>query len=106
MNRSKILSTAIAMLGVFVIGCQGQEAAPKETEQASVSSNKPTETPTAPEAVAKTSVAKPGMDMAEVKKLKGVPKETKHEHGPAGAELDIWVYDDETITFTNGKIAE
>lgn len=106
MHRSKILSLALLMLAVGLIGCQGQEPEQASAEQPSVAAEKPS-TPTASsEPSASSSVIKPGMDMAEVKKLKGVPKETKHEHGAGGAELDIWIYEDQTVTFSNGKIAE
>ncbi|NUL82063.1 MAG: hypothetical protein HUU60_04975 [Armatimonadetes bacterium] len=49
---------------------------------------------------------KAGMDMAEVKKLRGAPKEAKHEHGPGGAEIDIWVYEDREVRFEGGKVVD
>lgn len=44
--------------------------------------------------------------MAEEKKIKGAPKDTPHEHGEGGAEIDIWKYDDGDVRFNNGKVTE
>jgi len=46
------------------------------------------------------------MEMADVKKALGAPRETKHEHGSGGAEVDIWTYEDRTVTFENGKVSK
>lgn len=106
MHRSKILSLALLVLAVGLVGCQGQETEQATNGQPSVAAEKPSTPVASSESSSSSSALKPGMDMAEVKKLKGVPKETKHEHGAGGAELDIWIYEDQTVTFTNGKIAE
>lgn len=48
----------------------------------------------------------PGMSMADVKKIKGAPKDTKHDHGPDNSELDFWIYDDVTVQFKDGKVVK
>lgn len=45
-----------------------------------------------------------GMEMADVKKIKGAPDDTRHEHGDEGAEIDIWVYGSEEVRFVDGKV--
>lgn len=106
MQRSMTLGLAFLVLGALNVGCQGQEGVQSSNEPSANSSQKLTEPAASPEASADSSQVKPGMDMTEVKKLKGVPKETKHEHGAGDAEIDIWIYEDQTVTFTNGKVSE
>lgn len=47
----------------------------------------------------------PGMNMADVKKIKGAPDDTAHEHGEGGSEVDIWKYKDGDVKFVDGKVS-
>lgn len=49
---------------------------------------------------------KVGMDVAEVKRIKGAPDESRHEHGPAGEEIDVWIWKDVSATISDGKVIE
>jgi hypothetical protein len=95
---------------ICVAGCQSPESAPESPAKAEVSTTPketaPENAPTEPVASETKAVVAAGMDMAEVKKLKGAPKDTKHEHGPNGSEVDLWIYDDETVRFQDGKVSQ
>lgn len=106
MPRSMILSLVLLLMGTLTIGCQVKGGESGDKPQSNVSPEKSTAPSPSEEAGAEAGTIKPGMDMAEVKKLKGVPKETKHEHGSGGSEIDIWVYEGQTVTFTDGKVSE
>lgn len=96
------------MLAVLVLGgCQGaaEDSSSTSTNPPSTTTSEPAKPTDAamPTADAKITV---GMSMADVKKIKGAPNETKHEHGAAGEEVDLWIYPDQTVRFSNGKVAE
>lgn len=92
----------LLLSGILIAGCNSKPAA-----EAPAPSSNPTTTESAPasgtETVAEITT---GMTMADVKKIKGAPTDTKHDHGPNGSELDFWVYDDITIKFQDGKVVE
>lgn len=93
------------LFAVLVLaGCQGaaEESSTTPSSTATSEPAKPTDVAT-PTADAKITV---GMSMADVKKIKGAPNETKHAHGAAGEEIDHWIYSDQTVRFSNGKVAE
>lgn len=100
--RMKALPLLFAVL--VLAGCQGAAEESSTTPPSTTTSEpaKPTDAAT-PTADAKIT---PGMSMADVKKIKGAPNETKHEHGAAGEEVDLWIYSDQTVRFSNGKVAE
>jgi hypothetical protein len=101
----KFAPLALVIFGFLIAGCQPE--AP--TEPAKAESAAPTTAasadPAEPKKEAEATV-KPGMSMADVKKILGAPNETKHEHGPAGSELDFWVYATRTVKFQDGKDVE
>jgi len=87
---------------VLISGCQSEPASQDaEPKSGTTTANKTSE----PTGQADSEI-KQGMEMAAVKKLKGAPKDTKHEHGANGAEIDFWIYDDLTVKFENGKVIE
>ena len=95
-----------SVLCLFAIaGCQSEPPAPVEGKDSTSKSSAASGSQGEATAVAIAKI-RPGMDMSEVKKLKGTPKDTKHEHGAQGAEIDLWIYDDETVKFQDGKVVE
>jgi hypothetical protein len=86
------------------VGCQSSDSVPESTtkQEATTSTSASSEQPKG-DSPAKVTA---GMGMADVKKLKGAPKDTKHEHGPNGSEIDIWIFDDETVRFQDGKVVQ
>lgn len=100
---SKLRITHLVLLGgVLVAGCQLEsptQSSTPEKESVAPSSPAASRNDAEPE-------VKPGMSMADVKKIKGTPKETRHDHGPNDSELDFWVYDDQTVKFQDGKVVE
>lgn len=96
------IAPLLLLAGVLIAGCQSetttQTAAPNNEASADSNTAKPSGD-TAAE-------IKTGMSMADVKKIKGAPKDTKHDHGPNDSELDFWVYDDHTVKFQDGKVVE
>jgi hypothetical protein len=96
------------LLGLLAVGCQSSAPTTEATTQQSSTAKESTQPAQANgESAAETSEAvKPGMSMAEVKKIKGAPKDTRHDHGPNNSELDFWVYDDQTVKFQDGKVVE
>jgi hypothetical protein len=94
-----------AVFFVFgLVGCQNSDSVPEttSTQEAATPTSAPSEQPKG-DPSAKVAV---GMGMADVKKLKGAPRDTKHEHGPNGSEIDIWIFDDETVRFQDGKVVK
>ncbi len=102
----------------MVAGCQSEapatenapEPAPVTTET-SATTEAPAAATEAPTTDAEATPASGeavtvGMTMADVKKAKGTPKDTRHEHGPSGSEIDFWVYEDQTVKFQDGKVVE
>lgn len=96
------LAPFILVTGLLISGCQSepatQDAAPK-SEATSTGSSVESASDAASE-------IKVGMSMVDVKKIKGAPKDTKHDHGPNDSELDFWVYEDQTVKFQDGKVVE
>jgi hypothetical protein len=84
-----------------LFGCQSSEveseasAPTNASEQAAAPSGEK-------EAASSDDAITAGMEMADVKKIKGAPNSTAHEHGAGGAEIDIWKYDDGEVRFVNG----
>lgn len=97
--KMKILYLLPLLAMVCLCGCQAAEEEPSTggSESATSKASESTDTSTAIEA---------GMEMADVKKIKGAPDHTRHEHGDEGAEIDIWVYGSEEIRFVDGKVEE
>jgi PBP1b-binding outer membrane lipoprotein LpoB len=93
--------SVLLLAGFVLVGCQSE--APTTEPAPKTSTSETTKTEPTVETAAKV---EPGMSMADVKKILGAPKETKHEHGSGGAELDFWVYADQTVKFDGGKVVE
>jgi PBP1b-binding outer membrane lipoprotein LpoB len=91
----------LLIVAISVAGCQSEAPAPEPEakKETSVSTSEP-------ESKKKEAAVEVGMSMADVKKIKGAPKETKHAHGPNDAELDLWVYTDQTVKFQDGKVVD
>jgi outer membrane protein assembly factor BamE (lipoprotein component of BamABCDE complex) len=90
----------LVVVGVLIVGCQSENAGTGAEPSSSTSTSASAGTP------GQASQVKPGMSMADVKKIMGAPKSTRHDHGPNNSELDFWVYDDITVKFQDGKVAE
>ncbi|MCA0360118.1 MAG: hypothetical protein LCH41_03595 [Armatimonadetes bacterium] len=120
------IAPLLLLAGVLIAGCQSETATQTDTPNsgASASGNpaKPsgetaTQTDTSNSGASASdntpkpsgdtaSGVKPGMSMADVKKIKGAPKDTKHDHGPNGSEIDLWIYADQTVKFQDGKVVD
>jgi PBP1b-binding outer membrane lipoprotein LpoB len=100
--------TSLLLLAVLALsGCQSASTTTEtETKPEPPATASPEPVTPAPAETAKT--VKPGMTMQEVHAMKGAPKESKHQHGagPGGSEIDLWVYEDQTIRFQVGKVVE
>lgn len=99
MKRSGSMTLLVVLL---LAGCQKDSTESTTTAPASTEATGSTD----PSTPAATTEVKAGMDMAAVKKLLGVPKDARHEHGPGGAEIDIWVYEDREVRFEGGKVVD
>lgn len=96
------IALLVLLGGVLIAGCQPESpphSSTPENEAVAPSSSAASRNDAAPE-------VKPGMSMADVKKIKGTPKDTRHDHGPNNSELDFWVYEDMTVKFQDGKVVE
>lgn len=100
------LAPIFLLIGILVAGCQsGTPEASQKAESAASGSSATSDPGLSAKDSGKEGI-KPGMNMADVKKIKGAPKDTKHDHGPNDSEIDLWIYEDQTVKFQNGKVVE
>jgi hypothetical protein len=99
----KFLPLALFLV-LGAVGCQSSDSVP-ETSTKQEATRPASASADHPEGDSPAKVTA-GMGMADVKKLKGAPKDTKHEHGPNGSEIDLWIFDDETVRFQDGKVVQ
>jgi hypothetical protein len=98
-----MLLLPFAAVSIVIAGCgsttENDATTAIQPEKPTVSSE-PKASTTTPEA----KELKVGMDLVEVKEIKGAPDEAKHQHGQAGQEYDIWIWSDVQATIENGKV--
>lgn len=91
------------LLSIFLVACQSSvDESTNQTSTTETPSSASSEVAPADSAAEKI---EPGMNMADVKKIKGAPDDTAHEHGEGGSEVDIWKYKDGDVKFVNGKVS-
>ena len=101
------ITPLVWVAGIVLLGCQSAPA-PAEPETKTAPPATPSTEAVTPATSGATKSVKAGMTMQEVHSVKGDPKSTQHQHGagPGGSEIDLWVYEDQTIRFQDGKVVE
>ncbi len=102
----KVTVLLLVLVSVFLVGCQGEDTGVAGDEASTSVTEGGATSASAPGQKDGENAVSAGMEMADVKKIKGTPDETRHEHGTDGEEVDIWVYGTEEVRFVDGKVGE
>lgn len=88
MSKSFLLIAVFVTL--FAVGCGSAPSDAPATNETKNTTNQ-------------TQQVEVGMEAAKIKEIKGAPDDSRHEHGPNGEEIDVWIWKDLRVTLQGGK---